>query len=133
MDTVTSAGLLHEPGATAHSRADLFHPPSDLTPADQSIYYNLCGKVTFISLLRADILKEATHLAKVKASPTASDMAKLVIVIRYLHYTAYLGPTYYTEEGVIMYAYCDVAFAVHHNSRSQTGYHLCIGKDSAPS
>jgi hypothetical protein len=39
----------------------------------------LTSQFTLIS----DILKEATHLAKVIASPTASDMAKLVIVIRY--------------------------------------------------
>jgi hypothetical protein len=32
----------------------------------------------------------------------------------------------------VLYAWIDVAFAVHTNGRSQTGYYLCIGRDSAP-
>jgi hypothetical protein len=132
LKTVKQAGLENAPGATAPSRADLFSPPTNPTPSDQSLYATLMGRVTHIAQLRYDIVKEATHLAKVISTPTVSDMEKLVLVIRYLHYTAGDGPTYYTDEGAILYAWVDVAFAVHVNGRSQTGYYLCIGKHSAP-
>jgi hypothetical protein len=85
------------------------------------------GKVTFIAQVR-----EATHLAKFISAPTISDMEKLVMVLRYLHYTFGDGPTYYTIEGAVLYAWVDVAFAVHINGLSQTGLYFCIGKDSAP-
>jgi hypothetical protein len=132
MKTVTLAGLENDPGATAPSREDLFDPPTDTTPCNQPIYSNLMGKVTFIAQVRYDIAKEATHLAKFISAPTMSDMEKLVMVLRYLHYTRGDGPTYYTTEGAVLYGWVDVAFAVHVNGRSQTGLYLCIGRDSAP-
>jgi hypothetical protein len=132
MKTVKLAGLENEPGATAPSKDDLFDLPTDTTPCNQPIYSNLMGKVTFIAQVRYDITKEATHLAKFISAPTMSDMEKLVMVLRYLHYTCGDGPTYYTTEGAVLYAWVDVAFAVHINGRSQTGYYLCIGKNSAP-
>lgn len=132
LKTIKLAGLEHDPGATAPSGKDLFDAPTDLTPCDQSIYSNLMGKLTFIAQVRYDVMKEATHLAKVISAPTVSDMAKLVIVLRYLHYTCGDGPTYYTDEGAVLYIWVDVAFAVHVNGRSQTGYYACIGKHSAP-
>lgn len=84
LETVSQAGLLNEPGATAPSRADLFDAPTDPTPCDQATYSNLSGNVTFTAQVRYDITKEATHLAKVIRNPTVSDMEKLVLVIRYL-------------------------------------------------
>ena len=132
LKTVRLAGLENDPGATAPSREDLFLPPTDSTPCDQPIYANLMGRITYVAQVRYDITKEATHLAKCIDAPTVSDMEKLVLVIRYLHYTSGDGPTYYTDEGAVLYCWVDVAYAVHVNGRSQTGYYLCIGKHSAP-
>lgn len=132
LKTVKLAGLENEPGATAPSREDLFHSSTNLSPCDQNIYANLMGRITYIAQVRYDITKEATHLAKCIDSPTVSDMEKLVLVIRYLHYTSGDGPTYYTDEGAVLYCWVDVAYAVHVNGRSQTGYYLCIGKHGAP-
>ena len=53
-------------------------------------------------------------------------------VLRYLNTTKKLGPTFYTEERVVLYGCVDAAYGVLADWRSQTGYFISIGRYSAP-
>lgn len=53
-------------------------------------------------------------------------------VLAYLGATPTLGARYFTDEGPVLYIYVDAAYGVHTDGRSQTGYYICIGKNSAP-
>ena len=72
------------------------------------------------------------HLASHSAAPTDNDLAKVVLVLRYLAGTAKAGPTYYTKEGVNLVCFVDCSYGMHTDGRSHYGFSLHIGKDNAP-
>jgi hypothetical protein len=59
-------------------------------------------------------------------------MRKMIQVWQYLNCTASMGPTYATDEGVVLVLHVDAAFAVHSNGASHTGAYLSIGRSNAP-
>jgi hypothetical protein len=112
---------------------DLFDISDDLTPVDPKSYQRLVGGAIWLLKLRFE-----TQLAVIMAcshndSPTQGDLTKAIRFLAYLKGAADLGPTWYTEDGPILIASCDAAFAVHpHSGGSQLSISFRIGRDSAP-
>ena len=61
-----------------------------------------------------------------------ADLAKAILVLRYLSGTAKLGPTYFTNQGPVLACYVDCSYGVHADGRSHGGFSLHIGNDNAP-
>ena len=60
------------------------------------------------------------------------DLAKVVLVMRYLTGTHRLGPTYYTKQGASLKCFVDCSYGVHVDGRSHAGFSLHMGADNAP-
>ena len=114
------------------SNLDLFHPPYNVTPYDLKLYQKLIGGLIYVLKIRHDVHKEVIYLATKTKSPTVSDYNKARQVLVFLQSTIKDGPTFYTEEGPILYGSADASYGVHEDSRSQSGYYVSIGRNSAP-
>jgi hypothetical protein len=140
--TVTQEGylrrMLHDLGADqlpsvpTPSLPDLFHAPTDFTPVSSPYFRKIIGCLIYLLKTRPDIRKEVQFLSTRSSSPTQSCLNKAIRVLAFLNSTPTDGVRYYTEEGPVLYIYVDAAYGVHVDGRSQTGYYICIGKDSAP-
>ena len=130
--------FLHEigmddiPPASTPSTPDLFHESTDKALANKKLYEKLIGSLIYILKSRHDIRKEVVHLSSFRCSPTEGDLAKVIRVLRYLKATPSLGPTFYTTEGPTLYGHVDASYGVHTNGRSQSGFYISIGQQSAP-
>ena len=114
------------------SDEELFLEPKDKAPYDIKNYQRLIGGLIYTLTVRHDIHKEVIYLASKTAYPTGSDYLKVRQVIVYLQTTIYDGPTFYTEEGPVLYGHGDSSYGCHINGRSQSGYYCTIGMTSAP-
>ena len=115
------------------SSTDLFHPPVDKTPYNLKQYQKLIGGLIYCVKIRHDVRKEIVYLATRTSNPTKTDYQKARRVLVYLKTTAKLGPTFYTNEGVVLHAYADSSHGVHlSEGRSHSGYYISIGKYSVP-
>lgn len=103
----------------------------DLTPVDISSYQTVIGYVIFSLKIRTDINLSVIQAASHNACPTKADLVKLVHLLGYLKAHSSLGPTFYTTDGPILIAGCDVAFAVHKTGSSQISMSFRIGENSA--
>ena len=127
-----AVGVSHLPSVPTPSSADLFLPPTELTPISRVVYQKLTGSLVHALKTRHDVRKETTYLSTKNVAPCMSDYSKALHTLRYLASHPDEGPTFYTTEGPVLYAYVDAAYGVHTSGHSQTGYFLCIGSTSAP-
>ena len=125
-------GILPEEKASSPSDKDLFHDTSYMPAVDVALYQMVIGGLIYVLKIRSDVRKEVIFLATKTAKPNIGDLAKCIRVLKYLNTTRKLGPTYYTEEGVVLYGCVVAAYGVHADGRSQTGYYISIGRHSAP-
>jgi hypothetical protein len=116
----------------APSAPDLLAPSSHAPLCDPSLYKSLIGSLIYTLRTRYDIQQEVVHLASKSAQPTDADLAKVVLVLRYLSGTPRLGPTYYTMQGAVLKCYVDCSYGVHEDGRSHYGFSLHMGDDNAP-
>jgi hypothetical protein len=114
------------------SQPDLFGDTSASPLCDRKLYRTLIGSLIHTLRTRYDIQKEVVFLSSRSAAPTEADMAKVSLVLRYLLGSASYGPTYYTTQGALLYAFVDCSYGVHLDGRSHIGYSLHIGDDNAP-
>ena len=114
------------------SAPDLFESSADAPLCDPSLYKSLIGSLIYTLRTRYDIQKEVVHLASKGALPTQADLAKVVLVMRYLAGSPRLGPTYYTLQGPILKCFVDCSYGTHVDGRSHYGFSLHIGDDNAP-
>jgi len=110
----------------------LFDDTSSSPKCDPKLYRCIIGSLIHTLRTRYDIQKEVVHLSSKMALPTQSDLAKAVLVLRYLSGTPRLGPTYYTTQGPILSCFVDCSYGCHVDGRSHAGFTLHIGSDSAP-
>ena len=128
----SEVGVAHMEDCTLPSGRDLFHSSKNCTPVDVKYYQRLSGYIIHAIKVRHDVRKECVHLSTKRVSPDESDLSKLIQVFRYLHTTADIALTFYTDEGVILCAYVDASFGVHSNGSSHTGGYCCIGRTNTP-
>lgn len=114
------------------SKPDLFEEDSSSPPCDQSLYKSLIGSLIFTLRTRYDIQKEVVHLSSRSGHPTDADLAKVVLVMRYLAGTPKLGPTYFTKQGPTLVCFVDCSYGTHVDGRCHYGFSLHIGADNAP-
>ena len=122
-------------GSTTNpSKSNLYNDndTDECSPVDIKWFQRVEGSLIYLLLTRHDVRKEIVFLGSKCSYPCYGDMKKLTLIMQYLNSTLSYGPRYYTEEGATLYGYVDASFNVHPDSRSHTGYFLCIGKDSAP-
>jgi hypothetical protein len=126
-------GVSEHERVSTPSSTDLFKdPPTNSTPYPLKKYQQLLGGLVYTVKIRHDIRKEVVYLASRTTSPTYHDYIKARRVLVYLQTTKYLGPTFYTDEGVLAYGHADAAYGVHSNYQSQSGFSISIGRFSAP-
>ena len=118
--------------ASSPSDKDLFQDTSFMPSVDVTLYQKVIGGLIYVLKNRSDVRKEVIYLATKTANPNMGDLSKCIRVLKYLNTTKKLGPTFYTEEGVVLYGCVDAAYGVHADGRSQTGYFISIGRYSAP-
>ena len=80
------------------SKSDLFDDTSASSPCDIKLYRSILGSLIHLLRTRYDAQKEVVHLSAKMSRPTMLDLAKAVLVLRYLSGTPDLGPTYYTKQ-----------------------------------
>jgi hypothetical protein len=124
--------ILPEDKASSPSDKDLFHDTSFMPAVDITLYQKIIGGLIYVLKNRSDVRKEVIYLATKTSDPNMGDLIKCIRVLKYLNTTKKLGPTFYTEEGVVLYGCVDAAYGVHSDGRSQTGYYISIGRYSAP-
>ena len=130
---VKDLGVAHLPPIGAPSNDDFFNDSVDVTPVCAKLFAKFNGCLTHVTTKgRFDVRKESQHLSQKMSNPTEDDMRKMIQVWRYLNCTSTLGPVYDTDEGVVLHAHVDAAFAVHSNGASHTGAYLSIGRYNAP-
>jgi hypothetical protein len=106
---------------------DLFDKSTDFTPVDQPSYLRLVGMAIWLLKLRFEIQLAVIMACTHNAEPTQGDLIKAIRLL------AYLGPTWFTNEGPVLIASCDAAFAVHPlTGGSQLSVSFRIGTDNAP-
>jgi hypothetical protein len=127
-----SVGIVGLAPSKVPSQADLFDDTTHSPPCDQSLYRTLIGSLIHTLKTRYDIQKEVVHLSSKNSCPTDADLAKVILVLRYLNGTHSLGPTYYTQQGPVLSCFVDCSYGVHVDGRSHAGFTLHIGSDSAP-
>jgi hypothetical protein len=110
----------------------LFEDTAHTPKCDIKLYRSVIGSLIHTLRTRYDIQKEVVHLSSKMSAPTAGDLAKAVLVLRYLAGTPKLGPTYYTTQGAILSCFVDCSYGCHTDGRSHAGFTLHIGSDSAP-
>jgi virulence-associated protein VapD len=125
-------GLSPTDKASSPSDKDLFQDTSYMPAVDVTLYQKVIGGLIYVLKNRSDVRKEVIFLATKTANPNMGDLIKCIRVLKYLNTTRTLGPTYYTDEGVVLYGCVDAAYGVHADGRSQTGYFISIGRYSAP-
>ena len=140
--TVTQEGYLRRmlidlgaqdlPTASTPSGPDLFHAPTIPTPVSSTHFRRIIGCLIFLLKTRHDIRKEVQYLSTRSTAPTQSCYQKALRVLAYLKTTPTLGARYHTLDGATLYIYADASYGAHTDGRSQTGYYMCIGKNSAP-
>ena len=118
--------------AKAPSSSDLFATDVTSPLCDQALYKSLIGSLIHTLRTRYDIQKEVVHLASKSALPTQADLAKVVLVMRYLAGTPRAGPTYFTKQGPVLKCLVDCSYGVHYDGRCHYGFSMHIGDDSAP-
>ena len=114
------------------SNVDLFHAPHNVAPYDLKPYQQLNGGLIYVLEIRHDVHNEVIYLATKTKPPTVSNYNKISQVLVYLQSAIKDGPTFYTEEGPTLYGSTDPSYGVHEDSRSQSGYHISIVRNSAP-
>jgi hypothetical protein len=114
------------------SNLDLFADTSHTPKCDIKLYRSILGSLIHMLRTRYDIQKEVVHLSSKMSCPTQGDLAKAVIVLRYLSGTPALGPTYHTTKGPVLACYVDCSYGCHVDGRSHGGFTLHIGEDNAP-
>ena len=130
---VLELGVAHLPPVGSPSNADFFNDSVNSTPVCTKLFAKFNGCLTHVTTKgRYDVRKESQHLSKKMACPTEDDMRKIIQVWQYLNCTSNLGPTYDTDEGVVLHEHVDAAFAVHANGACHTGAYLSIGQHNAP-
>ena len=92
---------------------DLFDSSTDLTPVDQPTYLRLVGMAIWLLKLRFEIQLAVIMACTHNAEPTQGDLIKAIRLLAYLKGTPDLGSTWLTNEGPVLVASCDAAFAVH--------------------
>ena len=120
------------PSKTTPYPMNLFDDSIDLTPSDPKTYQRIVGNLIYTLLLRNDLKLAVTQAASHNISPTIGDTIKLSHLLGYLKSNPSIGPKFFTTDGVILIAGCDVAFAVHPNGASQISLSFRIGQHSAP-
>ena len=105
---------------------------SHSTPCDIKLYRHLLGCLIHCLRTRYDCQTEVIHLSSKMSNPTMADLAKVVLVLRYLMGTPKLGPTYFTTQGPILSCFVDCSYGVHPDGRSHGGFSLHIGRGKAP-
>ena len=88
------AGMDLVPAALTPSGPDLFNPPTDTTPVDQTQFLRTNGSLVFLLPIRHDIRKEVVFLCSRNSSPTVSDLTKQTRLLRYLKGCPDIGPTF---------------------------------------
>jgi hypothetical protein len=114
------------------SKSDLFEEDSASPPCDPALYKSLIGSLIFTLRTRYEIQKEVVHLASRSGRPTDADLAKVVLVMRYLAGTPKLGPTYFTKQGPKLVCFVDCSYGTHVDGRCHYGFSLHMGADNAP-
>jgi len=114
-------GLSPTDKASSPSDKDLFQDTSYMPAVDVTLYQKVIGGLIYVLKNRSDVRKEVIFLATKTANPNMGDLIKCIRVLKYLNTTRTLGPTYYTDEGVVLYGCVDAAYGVHAYRRSQTG------------
>ena len=110
---------------------NLFDSALDTTPIDLTTYQQVIGSLIFTLRVRGDINLAVVEAASHNATPTVSDLSKLLHLLGYLKANSSLGPTFYTTDGPILIAGVDVAFAVHPTGGSHISMSFRIGTHSA--
>ena len=110
----------------------LFEDTSHTPKCDIKLYRSVIGSLIHTLRTRYDVQKEVVHLSSKMSAPTDGDLAKAVLVLRYLSGTPKLGPTYYTKQGPVLSCYVDCSYGCHTDGRSHAGFSLHIGSDNAP-
>ena len=67
----------------------------------------------------SNIRKEVTQLSTKMQNFNVGHLQKALRALCYLKTTLSLGPTYFTEKGVVFYRWVDVADGMHESGRSQ--------------
>jgi hypothetical protein len=124
-------GADHLPTALTPSLPDLFHAPTDSKPVNPKHFRKLIGSLIYLLKTRHDIRKEVQFLASRSTAPTQSCLAKVIRVLAFLNSTPSDGVRFYSDDPTV-HVYVDAAYGVHTDGRSQTGYFITIGKNSAP-
>lgn len=114
------------------SNMDLYDDTSSSPLCDQSLYRSLIGSLIHTLKTRYDVQKEVCHLSGKSVRPTQADLAKVILVMRYLAGTSKLGPTYHTTLGPVLTCFVDCSYGVHVDGRSHAGFSLHMGADNAP-
>ncbi len=93
----TITKLARKPGISA----DLFKdPPANSTSYPLKKYQQLLGGLVYVVKIHHDVRKQVVYFDGCTSSPTYHDYAKARRVLVYLQTTKYLGPTFYTDEGM---------------------------------
>jgi hypothetical protein len=105
-------------------------------PADKGKYATLLGMLIFVLRTRPDVAYAVNRLATRAANCTVKDYECLCQVANYLHTTSHLELVYNTRDPaqrstiVELLAYSDAAFLTHQDSKSHSGIHFTLGKDT---
>jgi hypothetical protein len=105
-------------------------------PADKSKYATLLGMLIFVLRTRPDVAYAVNRLATRASNCTVKDYESLRQVANYLYTTSHLELVYNTRDPaqrstiVELLAYSDAAFLTHQDSRSHSGIHFTLGKDT---
>ena len=111
----------------------MFDSSTDLTLVDQPSYLRLVGMAIWLLKLRFEIKLAVIMACTHNAEPTQGDLIKAIRLLAYLKGTPDLGPTWFTNEGPVLIASCDAAFAVHPltgGSQLSVSFRICT--DDAP-
>jgi hypothetical protein len=109
---------------------------SDSPPANKSEYSTLLGMLIYVLKTRPDVAYAVNRLATRASNPTIKDLLSLKQVAAYLYTTSHLELCYnsssHSDRTTVaqLFAYSDAAYLTHTDSKSHSGLHFTLGKDT---
>ena len=99
---------------------------------DITNYKSIIGELLHATIIRIDILKETTYLAKKSENPMPNHWKAYRRVIFYLRYYPSLPINLGAELNSTITCYVDASFATHTDMKSHTGMIVTVGENGGP-
>lgn len=103
---------------------------TDDTPVDATSYHSITGSLLYLTLTRLDLVQAVNKVCQHFQNPTIKDFKEVKRMLRYLVGITQFGITFYKNNNLHLYAFCDANWGgCPITRRSTTGFCVYLGSN----